>query len=86
MAAAYLQLNQPAEAYTRLSAIPAGTSVSPDAQAVAATMKAWGRMPNRSPALAGVMSAIVPGSGQTYACAWPDGLAALPVTRGPHRA
>lgn len=82
VAAAYLQLEEPAEAYSRLTAIGSGSSVSTDAQAVAATMKKWGVMPQRSPALAGVMSAIIPGSGQVYAGAWSDGLAALLVNAG----
>lgn len=79
VAAAYLQLEEPAEAYSRLTAIAPGTSVSTDAQAVAATMKKWGVMPQRSPTVAGVMSAVIPGSGQAYAGAWSDGLAALLV-------
>jgi hypothetical protein len=82
VAAAYLQLEQPAAAYERLQAIPAGSSVSTDSQAIAQTMKTWGRLPQRSPALAGIMSAVLPGSGQTYAGAWPDGLAALLVNGG----
>jgi hypothetical protein len=82
VAAAQLQLEQPAAAYARLKAIPTGSTASADAQAIAETMQTWGVMPHRSPALAGILSAVIPGSGQTYAGAWPDGLAALVVNGG----
>jgi len=42
-------------------------------------VETWGPPPRRSPALAGVMSAVLPGAGQAYGGAWGDAGAAFLV-------
>ena len=61
-----------------LKAVPQGP-LRPAADAFAADLRAAPPIPHRSPALAGTLSAVVPGAGQLYAGAPKDGLSALLV-------
>ncbi|NOY26472.1 MAG: hypothetical protein GXP62_11420 [Oligoflexia bacterium] len=60
-------------------AVPADSGLSAKAQQASAEVRAWGRVPARSPAAAGIFSALLPGSGQAYAGRWGEGVSALVV-------
>ncbi|MEY3213768.1 MAG: hypothetical protein RIT28_4249 [Pseudomonadota bacterium] len=62
----------------RLEAVPQGP-LRPAADALAADLRAAPPIPHRAPAVAGALSAVLPGAGQLYAGAPKDGLSALLV-------
>jgi hypothetical protein len=74
-----LSLHEPAEALSRWRDVPAGDPLYPSAQAMITAVSGWDRVPYRSPALAGTLSAILPGAGQAYTGMWGEAASALLV-------
>ncbi|MCK6506496.1 hypothetical protein L6R53_24505 [Myxococcota bacterium] len=62
-----------------LSRVPVDDALSPSARALSAELAAWQRVPARSPAAAGLLSAALPGAGQAYVGRWGEALSALVV-------
>lgn len=76
---AALQQQQPRAALQHWSSIPADHPLGPASVALSTEVAAWGRLPYRSPGLAGGLSAVVPGSGQAYVGRWGEAVSALLV-------
>lgn len=79
--AAFIDLRQrqtttAVESFRRL---PADSPLRPAADAAARRVESWGRIPRRSPALAGTLSALLPGLGQASLGRWGEAASALLV-------
>jgi hypothetical protein len=62
--------------------VPEGSDVSRHSLQLAEATGGFDDLPSRSPALAGIMSAIIPGAGQAYTGRWVDGSISLLVNAG----
>jgi len=74
-----LERHDPSGALSQWQRVPATDPLGPSAAALVSEVSAWGPVPYRAPALAGVLSAVVPGSGQAYGGRWGEALSALVV-------
>lgn len=74
-----LHRHDPAGAVSRWRSLPADSALAPTAALAADLVADWGTVPFRSPPAAGVMSALLPGSGQAYAGRWGEAASALVV-------
>jgi hypothetical protein len=72
-----LSLKQPAEALQRWSSIPVGHPLSTPAASVSVQVSALNQIPYRSPAVAGVLAAGLPGAGHAYAGHWGEAASAF---------
>ncbi len=84
-AAAYLEGwcllrdQQPEAAVTAWGRVPAGHALAAPAGRLVAEVEGWAPLPRRSPALAGLMSAALPGAGQAWVGRWAEAGSALLV-------
>lgn len=74
-----LRGRDPAGAIARWQEVPEGDALYPHAAALVDEVSAWDRVPYRSPALAGVLSGVLPGAGQAYTGNWGEASSALLV-------
>ena len=73
----YLRTRQWPEASQTFEAIATTSPFFPSSRALAEAAREGEHLPRKSPALAGLMSAIVPGTGHFYSGRWRDGTVAL---------
>jgi outer membrane protein assembly factor BamD (BamD/ComL family) len=73
----YLRARQWPEASQTFEAIDTASPLFPSSRALAEAARAGEMLPRKSPALAGLMSAVMPGSGHFYTGRWRDGAIAL---------
>jgi tetratricopeptide (TPR) repeat protein len=74
---AYFLLRAPDEAERAFRQVPADAPEKTYAEKMEGVAGKASELPHRSPALAGVMSAILPGSGQVYSGRYADGVVSL---------
>jgi outer membrane protein assembly factor BamD (BamD/ComL family) len=73
----YLRTRQWPEASQTFQAIDTTSPLFPSSRALAEAAREGEHLPRKSPALAGLMSAIIPGTGHFYSGRWRDGTIAL---------
>jgi TolA-binding protein len=73
----YLRARQWPEASQTFATIATTSPLFPSSRALAAAAREGEELPRKSPALAGLMSAVVPGTGHFYTGRWRDGTVAL---------
>ena len=73
----YLRARQWPEASQTFAIIDATSPLFPSSRALADAAREGEELPRKSPALAGLMSAVIPGTGQFYTGRWRDGTVAL---------
>lgn len=73
----YLRARQWPEASQTFATIDATSPLFPSSRALADAARAGEELPRKSPVLAGLMSAVIPGTGQFYTGRWRDGTVAL---------
>jgi hypothetical protein len=73
----YLRARQWPEASQAFATIDATSPLFPSSRALADAARAGEELPRKSPALAGLMSAFIPGTGHFYTGRWRDGTVAL---------
>jgi hypothetical protein len=73
----YLRARQWPEASQTFEAIDMASPLFPSSRALAEAAREGEQLPRKSPALAGLMSAVIPGSGHFYSGRWRDGTIAL---------
>jgi TolA-binding protein len=73
----YLRARQWSEASQTFAAIDTTSPLFPSSRALADAAREGEHLPRKSPALAGLLSGIVPGSGHFYTGRWRDGAIAL---------
>jgi TolA-binding protein len=73
----YLRTRQWPEAAESFASVAATSPLYPSAQALAEAARQGEELPRKSPALAGVLSALVPGTGHFYTRRYRDGTLAL---------
>jgi outer membrane protein assembly factor BamD (BamD/ComL family) len=73
----YLRARQWPEASQTFASIDTTSPLFPSSRALADAARAGEELPRKSPALAGLMSAVIPGTGQFYTGRWRDGTVAL---------
>lgn len=78
----YARLGRWAQAAQAFSTVRDGSPYAVVARSLEAGVKAGEALPRRKPALAGLMSAVMPGMGQVYAHRYRDALAAFLVNTG----
>jgi Tetratricopeptide repeat len=73
----YLRARQWLEASQTFATIDTTSPLFPSSRALAEAAREGEQLPRKSPALAGLMSAVIPGSGHVYTGRWRDGTIAL---------
>jgi hypothetical protein len=73
----YLRARQWPEASQTFATIPTTSPLFPSSRALAEAAREGEHLPRKSPALAGLMSALIPGTGHFYTGRWRDGTIAL---------
>jgi TolA-binding protein len=73
----YLRTRQWLEASQTFASIDTASSLFPSSRALAEAAREGKHLPRKSPALAGLMSGIIPGTGHFYTGRWRDGTVAL---------
>jgi TolA-binding protein len=73
----YLRARQWPEASQTFESISAASPFFPSSRALAEAAREGEQLPRKSPALAGLMSALIPGTGHFYTGRWRDGTIAL---------
>ncbi len=78
----YLRARQWPAASQTFATIDATSPLFPSSRALADAARAGEELPRKSPALAGLMSAVIPGTGHFYTGRWRDGTVALLLNGG----
>jgi hypothetical protein len=73
----YLRARQWPEASQAFEAVDTTSPLFPSSRALAEAAREGEQLPRKSPALAGLMSAVIPGTGHFYTGRWRDGAIAL---------
>jgi TolA-binding protein len=73
----YLRARQWPEASQSFATVDATSPLFPSSRALADAAREGENLPRKSPALAGLMSAVIPGTGHFYTGRWRDGTVAL---------
>jgi outer membrane protein assembly factor BamD (BamD/ComL family) len=73
----YLRARQWPEASQAFESIDTASPLFPSSRALADAAREGEHLPRKSPALAGLMSAVIPGTGHFYTGRWRDGTVAL---------